>query len=251
MVMICLNFIPIGIVMEVGRGTISSIMGVGEYIIDLIPVDVVCNTLITAAWANSFMRPQNELVVYNCISGQVNPFTWHGLNAGIVKYARKYPSKYITLYPYFRYTTNRPIHILYEIFLHFLPAFITDLMLRMQGKKPIMMKISKRFKMAADTGEYFSSNEWIFGVDNLKRVIRASEETQLDSDEFNCDIKSINWDTYMEKYMLGIRQFLLKDDMSSLPKARRKLQKIIWTKRVFQLILSASIFYLIFTGIWN
>lgn len=237
--------------MEVGRGTISSIMGVGEYIIDLVPVDVVCNTLITAAWANSFMRTSNELVVYNCISGQVNPFTWDGLNAGIVKYARKFPSKYVTMYPAFRYTTTRSIHILYEIFLHFLPAFITDLMLRMQGKKPIMLKISKRFKMAADTGEYFSMHEWIFGVDNLKRMIRAAEETQLDADEFNCDIKSIDWDAYMEKYMLGIRQFLLKDEMSSLPMARRKLKNIIWLKRFFQFLLSTATFYLIFNGLWN
>lgn len=237
--------------MEVGRGTISSIMGVGEYIIDLVPVDVVCNTLITAAWANSFMRPSNELVVYNCISGQVNPFTWNGLNAGIVKYARKYPSKYVTMYPHFRYTTTRYIHVLYEIFLHFLPAFITDLMLRMQGKKPIMLKISKRFKMAADTGEYFSMHEWIFGVGNLKRMIRAAEETQLDADEYNCDVSSIDWDAYMEKYMLGIRQFLLKDEMSSLPMARRKLKNIIWLKRFFQFFFSIATFYLIFNGIWN
>lgn len=243
--------IVLGIVMEVGRGTISSIMGVGEYIIDLIPVDIVCNTLITAAWANSFMRPINQLVVYNCISGQVNPFTWNGLNAGIVKYARKFPSKYVTLYPYFRYTTTRSIHVLYEIFLHFLPAFITDLMLKMQGKKAIMMKISKRFKMAADTGEFFSTHEWIFGVGNLKRIIQAAQETQLDADEFNCSVKSINWDSYMERYMLGIRQFLLKDDMSSLPMARRKLKNIVLMKRFFQFLLLILLFYLIFNGIWN
>lgn len=237
--------------MEVARGTISSIMGVGEYVVDLIPVDVVCNTMITAAWANSFMRPPSEVVVYNCISGQRNPVLWNELNAGVVKYGRKHPSMYISMYPKLRYTTTRPIHFLYEIFLHFLPAFLSDIVLRIQGKKPIMFKISKRFKMAADTGEYFAMHEWNFGVKNINRMTRAAQETQMDANEFNCDISTLNWDAFFEKYVLGVRQFVLKDDMSSLPKARRKLQKIIWARRVFYFFLLGATLYLLWNGVWN
>jgi fatty acyl-CoA reductase len=155
------------------------------------------------------------------------------------------------MYPKFRYTTNRSIHFLYELFLHFLPAFLADLVLRMQGKKAIMLKISKRFKMAADTGEYFSMHEWIFGVNNIHRMIRAAQETQLDANEFNCDINDLDWNAYIEKYILGIRQFVLKDDMSSLPKARRKLQKIIWVRRIFYMLLLGATLYLLLNGLWN
>lgn len=45
-----------GIMMEIGRGTIRSIICKDSYIIDVIPVDVVVNTLITAAWHNSCHR---------------------------------------------------------------------------------------------------------------------------------------------------------------------------------------------------
>jgi alcohol-forming fatty acyl-CoA reductase len=45
-----------GIMMEIGRGTISSIMCEQKYVMDLIPVDIVANTLITAGWANSFRQ---------------------------------------------------------------------------------------------------------------------------------------------------------------------------------------------------
>lgn len=41
-----------GIIMEIGRGTISSIMCDKELILDIIPVDIVCNMIITAAWLN-------------------------------------------------------------------------------------------------------------------------------------------------------------------------------------------------------
>lgn len=39
--------------MEIGRGTISSIMCDEKCIMDLIPVDIVVNTMITAAWNNA------------------------------------------------------------------------------------------------------------------------------------------------------------------------------------------------------
>lgn len=237
--------------MEIGRGTISSVRGVGDYNVDLVPVDIVCNTLITAAWANSFMRISSEIPVYNCTSGQNNPFKWQGLADGIMKYARKNPTKYMVMYPEFSYRTNLKIHFLYEIFLHFFPAIIFDLLLRVQGKKPFMLKLAKRFQLAADTGTFFASHEWNFESGNIRRISRAARETQHDAHEFNCDLTSLDWDEYMEKYMMGIRTFILKDDISSLPSARRKLRNIIWTKRVIKLVLFVVFHYILFVKLWR
>jgi alcohol-forming fatty acyl-CoA reductase len=236
--------------MEIGRGTISSVRGVGEYKVDLVPVDIVCNTLINAAWANSFMRT-TSIPVYNCTSGQINPFTWQGLADGIMKYARKNPSKYMVMYPEYTYRTNLKVHFLYEILLHFFPAIIFDILLRIQGKKPFMLKLAKRFQLAADTGTYFAMHEWNFETANVRRIIRAARETQLDAHEFNCDLTSLNWDEYMEKYMMGIRTFILKDDISSLPGARKKLRNIIWGKRIVKLLLFAAVHYVIFSRFWR
>lgn len=43
-----------GIIMEIGRGTISSIMCNDKLILDIIPVDIACNMIITAAWQNYY-----------------------------------------------------------------------------------------------------------------------------------------------------------------------------------------------------
>lgn len=43
-----------GIIMEIGRGTISSIMCDNQLTLDVIPVDIVCNMIITAAWHNYY-----------------------------------------------------------------------------------------------------------------------------------------------------------------------------------------------------
>lgn len=39
--------------MEIGRGTMTSVMGDNKLIVDMIPVDMVVNTMITAAWNNA------------------------------------------------------------------------------------------------------------------------------------------------------------------------------------------------------
>lgn len=237
--------------MEIGRGTISTIMGRGNNNADIIPVDIVCNTLITAAWANSFMRSSNTIAVYNCTSGPINPVTYSELMEKTLKYSRKNPSKYIAMYPSCGYRTSRFVHTLYEIFLQFIPALLFDLLLRAKGKKPIMFKIAKRFKMAYDTGEYFVLNGWKFEARNFERMIRAAKETQADCNEFNCDLRTLNWDEYVECHLLGIRKFILKDDLSSLPMARNKLRKIFWVRRIFQLILVVAAIYVIFIILRN
>lgn len=236
--------------MEIGRGTISSIMGQKDFIVDLIPVDVVCNTIITAGWSNSFTR-SNITPVYHCTSGQVNPITWQNYGKITLKHAREYPTKYTMLYPNFSYRTNRFAHWIIEIFLHFLPAIFFDIFLMIQRRKPMMLKIAKRFKLAADTGEFFAMHQWNFDIKNLKRIISAAQQTQHDSQEFNCDMSNMDWDDYVKNHMLGIRKYVLKDDLSSLTNARRKLRNILWVKRGLQLFLVLSIYYIFFRDIFK
>ena len=236
-----------GVLMEISRGTISSVVGDADLRVDLIPVDVVCNTIITAAWSNSFTR-SNIVPVYNCTSGQATSFRWSDLAEGIMKYSRKFPTKYIMFYPKYSHTTNIYVHWLKEILLHFLPAIVFDFMLRLQRKKAFMFRLAKKFRVAIEAGTYFAMNEWDFEARNLQRLGQAARETQLDAQEFSFEMANMDWDSYMEKYWLGIRTFVLLEDLSSLPKARKKLQQIVWTKRIFQMILCALFYYAIFHG---
>lgn len=42
---------------------------------------------------------------------------------------------------------------------------------------------------------------------------------------FYLNVAAINWHEYMEKYVLGVRRYLLKEDPSTLPKARMRLRR--------------------------
>uniref|UniRef100_A0A336MJD1 Fatty acyl-CoA reductase n=1 Tax=Culicoides sonorensis TaxID=179676 RepID=A0A336MJD1_CULSO len=220
-----------GIVMEIGRGTITSVMGEKKFIVDLIPVDMVVNTMITAAWNNANFGSKS-VRVYNCTSGQINPITWQDFGILLQKYWIKHPTKYAMLYPSFSYRTNYPIHKIIETFLHILPAYVFDIIMRLQGKKPIMMKIARKFQKAGETGTFFATHEFIFENTNLRQLV-SEVKTMKDGNEFYCDMSNIDWESYLENYMLGIRKYVLKDGLESLPSATGFLGKVLVEKLLY------------------
>lgn len=132
-----------GIMMEIGRGTIKSIVCDDKLTIDVIPVDVVANTLVTAAWHTAAYR-SNTMRVYNCTSGQMNPVKWRDYGRYTQNAALVYPSKYITWYPGFTFRTNRLMHWLCSRLFHTAPACIFDLILYCTKRKPMSVTPRER-----------------------------------------------------------------------------------------------------------
>lgn len=125
-----------GIMMEIGRGSVKSIICEESLKMDLIPVDVVVNSLITAAWHTAAYR-SNTMRVYNCTSGQINEITWKRFGDLTQRYSIEYPSKYVHLYPGFSYRTNRIMHWIYSTLFHILPACVIDVFLYCTKNKPM------------------------------------------------------------------------------------------------------------------
>lgn len=53
--------------------------------------------------------------------------------------------------------------------------------------------------------------------------------TTKDRELFFSDIKDVVWDTYFRTYILGIRTCLLKDPIETLPEARRKWRRYLFS----------------------
>ncbi|KAK9874385.1 hypothetical protein WA026_002732 [Henosepilachna vigintioctopunctata] len=227
-----------GIFMECGRGTIKSIICDEKYVMDIIPVDVVVNTIITAGW-HTVAHTSNAMRVYNCVSGDVNPITWKRFGDLTHKYVRLYPSKYVQWYPGFEYRTSRFMHMIYATLYHTIPSAILDVFLYCTRQKPIMLKISNKFYHALDAGKFFSTNEWNFDTHTMASLCEAVKNAE-DGENFEMDIHKnhtgFDWDTYVKNFMIGVRQYVLKDDLSSLPAARTKLNRLYWFQKVFQVL---------------
>lgn len=70
--------------------------------------------------------------------------------------------------------------------------------------------------------QYFSMQTWDFRVEKLLtfRKYISEEENEI----FPSDLDEPNISEYLKDCILGGRQFCLKEDLSSLPKARAQLK---------------------------
>lgn len=71
--------------------------------------------------------------------------------------------------------------------------------------------------------EYFTMNEWTFRDSNQLGL--ATSLSNKEQESFTTDVQKIHWPTYLETYILGVRKFLLKEDPSTLPLARKRLER--------------------------
>lgn len=69
---------------------------------------------------------------------------------------------------------------------------------------------------------------------NKRWVKLLSELTAEDRELFFCNIKDLDWDTYFYSYILGIRMYIIKDPIETLPQARTK-----WRKYLFYCIFTS------------
>ena len=69
--------------------------------------------------------------------------------------------------------------------------------------------------------EFFTCQDWNFHCENMVALLATlSPEDKL---KFDFDVRKIEWSSYLEKYCLGVRRFVLNEDPSSLPNSKSNL----------------------------
>lgn len=74
-----------------------------------------------------------------------------------------------------------------------------------------------------DVLNYFATQEWIFTNERFHALM--AKLTSKDRETFFCDIQNLDWNVYFETYISGIRVYLIKDPLDTLPQARVKWQR--------------------------
>lgn len=75
--------------------------------------------------------------------------------------------------------------------------------------------------------EYFSMREWFYQLDNINSV--WIEMNDRDKEIFYFDMRKIDWDQFLEHYFRGIRQYLLKDPLDTVPEALKRWNRYYLT----------------------
>lgn len=88
------------------------------------------------------------------------------------------------------------------------------------------MKVQEKLIKASQCLEYFTTHEWEFKDDNVRVLNTLLSPT--DRAEFNVDVTTIDWDKYLEDYVLGIRHFIFKEKPETLPTARARMTRCVY-----------------------
>lgn len=225
---------PTGIIAAARKGSFRSMLCHENKTADLVPVDVVINLMICAAWKRATTR-SNGIQVYNCCTGQKAPITWKEFVTRCFSSMRKHPLRDLMWYPDGSCHSSSIINSLSKYTFHYLPAYLFDFASWAMGRKPIMVNIQRRLDKAAHCLTYFSTHEWKFLDDNVLSL--HTSLSRADREAFPFDVRQINWSLYIEQYVLGIRQFIFKESPESIPKARKNLSKFYYLHRFTQLLM--------------
>ncbi|XP_075568148.1 fatty acyl-CoA reductase 1 isoform X9 [Pelecanus crispus] len=169
------------------------------------------------------LEPSN-IMVYNCTTGGTNPFHWGEVEYHVISTFKRNPLEQAFRRPNVNLTSN---HLLYQYWIavsHKAPAFLYDIYLRITGRSPRMMKTITRLHKALMLLEYFTSKSWIWNTENMTMLM--NELNPQDKKMFNFDVRQLHWAEYMENYCMGMKKYVLNEEMSGIPAARKHLTKL-------------------------
>ena len=86
-----------------------------------------------------------------------------------------------------------------QLWFHYGPAQLVDLVYRLMGKKPFLVKISSMMQKGQKALEPFTTNSWEWSHDNTDKL--WEELGEEDRDIFPFDIRNLDWIQFLENYV--------------------------------------------------
>ncbi|XP_071631362.1 putative fatty acyl-CoA reductase CG5065 [Temnothorax longispinosus] len=235
---------PTGLMIGAGKGVVRSMLCNADYVSDIIPCDMAVNATIALAWQVGMEKSTKPLFL-NATANHENPISWgDALEIG-KKHVLANPFSQPLWYPGGRLTSSKVLHWLAVMFFQTIPAYLLDILLIVTGNKPFLVRVQNRVNVGLELLQYYTMKQWVFRDDNLRDL-----EHQLcpsDKETFFTNTKLIGWNEYLLAYILGTRQYYLKDDPSTLPRARRVFTYLYFADCLLKLVFGIFLVWIIYT----
>ncbi|XP_034828298.1 fatty acyl-CoA reductase wat-like [Maniola hyperantus] len=237
---------PTGLVVGIGTGVLRTMYMDVTKTADMVPVDLCVNAIIVSAYHTAMKYKENQtsdIPIYNYVSGAQTPVTW----GEFIEYNRRFgiviPTMKAVWYYGLNPTSNYYLFLFYNFFLHYLPALFIDTFCALTGRRRAMLKFYKKLTKMANILFYFSIQDWKFSDEHVQEMWRSLSSS--DQTVFPFNIGDMSWEYMTETFLAGLRVYLIKDDISTLPEAKKK-----WTRLYYlhQLVKLSAFSLVIFLG---
>jgi nucleoside-diphosphate-sugar epimerase len=197
-------------------------------VIDIIPADLVANSLILAA-AEVLAMPGKHRI-YQCSTGSVNPLTIGRMRHLLQSETNRNAGAYERLYP--KGTPKRDFRIidrtLFVMAMSALKGVVTmyDGICKFTGMRNRIRKVTNfvntTMKLAV-TFSFYASPNYIFH--NNKLMDLSSRMTPADRSAFPVDARIIEWERYMGPiHLSGLNRYALKDRKTAQSQAEENIR---------------------------
>nr|CAB3244709.1 fatty acyl-CoA reductase 1 [Phallusia mammillata] len=173
---------------------------------------------------HDIMERRKTIPIYNLVVGKTNPLPLKNLVSMLHNSYMAYPFDNLIRHPNLKIIPNKHFRKLFTFVYEYLPAYVFDRGLVMVGRKPMAMRLNHRLNESLRVLHFFIYNQWDWDV--TKTLELVSQLNSSDQQSFNFDARSIHWQTYCDRFVIGIKQYLLKEDLDGYPAQRRRLQRI-------------------------
>uniref|UniRef100_A0A182NNF0 Fatty acyl-CoA reductase n=1 Tax=Anopheles dirus TaxID=7168 RepID=A0A182NNF0_9DIPT len=205
--------------------------------INLVPVDVVVKTIILAAWKRGTIERTagpKHLPIYNSAVTYEQSMEYQEMLDRGKDYLFRVPFSRMLWIPRGFPTESKVLYYFSLIFTMLLPCYLLDLLIRMLGHKPFLMKLQVRIYGSEVALRYFAWNEWTFEkkqADNLPFLL-----DEKDRNTFGWVLPETLTGKYLENAYIPMRRYLMKDPDETIPYAQRKLARMELAERIILII---------------
>lgn len=107
-----------------------------------------------------------------------------------------------------------------------------------------MTKLYKKIDKLSKCLNYFCLKEFHFTNNNVQKL--WDDVPKKDQSVYPFSMKEIDWDYHAQMHMMGLRTYLLKEDISTLPAARKKWFRLYIAHNVLKFFFCLLIIYFLY-----
>jgi len=239
---------PTGVVVATVTGIMRTLHCDPNKMADIVPADMVVNGLIATAWKthlrSSMIQSADEVPqVFNFVSSPENPIRWSEFFTLGMRY--RIPTVHAVWHPNLSLNRSLIAHRVQHFLYHIVPAMVVDTAACFIGKRTNLLKITRKVDRFAELISYFATRQWLFSNTNVQEMWGSL--SVKDQEIFPFSFQDHDWEDFFKTYMRGTRTFLLKDDMTTMPRAEARTNRFFWIHQT----LKAVLLYLFARLAWN
>ncbi|KAL7304301.1 hypothetical protein TKK_0003102 [Trichogramma kaykai] len=237
---------PVGMMVGGGKGVLRVTYFEKHNSADFIPVDIAIKAMITATWKRGIRTITSDprIDVYNCSSADIKSISMAEIAQMGISFTEKIPLEDIIWIPSITIATNKFTFYCLMMVLHLLPALLIDGVLKLAGKKSILVRLQRKVYVANSALEYFLTNEWKFKNQKLLDLLQCTPPSDLDS--FGFEYATFDIHKYFQNCIIGAKKYLLHEDMNRLQEAKVHYDRMYWIDVIFKVLVSILTIWLLY-----